>query len=111
MAFSTAVLDRLRARIRVFDGSPRLSTTFESSVPGLHFVGLASAQSFGPVMRFVYGARHAATILTRRQLRQLFQICFQFTQRKGFDQIIPDAGPHRPHGQFLAVGVREHQNR
>jgi len=57
--------DKLRARISVFDGSPRLSTRFESSVPGLHFVGLASAQSFGPVMRFVYGARHAATILAR----------------------------------------------
>jgi thioredoxin reductase len=57
--------DRLRARIRVFDGSPRLSTTFESSVPGLHFVGLTSAQSFGPVMRFVYGAQHAAAILTQ----------------------------------------------
>jgi len=34
-------------------------------VPGLYVVGLPSAQSFGPVMRFVYGTRHAATILTR----------------------------------------------
>ena len=28
---------------------------FESSVPGLHFVGAFSAASFGPVMRFVSG--------------------------------------------------------
>lgn len=54
-----------RARIATFDGSPRLSPVFESTIPGLHFVGLASAQSFGPVMRFVYGAKHAATIVTR----------------------------------------------
>ncbi|MGB9365161.1 MAG: NAD(P)-binding domain-containing protein [Xanthobacteraceae bacterium] len=53
-----------RARIATFDGSPRLSPAFESTIPGLHFVGLASAQSFGPVMRFVYGAKHAATIMT-----------------------------------------------
>lgn len=37
-------------------GSPVLSRHFESSVPGLHFTGLASAYSFGPVMRFVAGA-------------------------------------------------------
>jgi FAD-dependent urate hydroxylase len=53
------------ARIATFDGSPRLSPAFESTIPGLHFVGLASAQSFGPVMRFVYGAKHAAAIVTR----------------------------------------------
>jgi len=56
---------RTRARIATFDGSPRLSSSFESSVPNLDFVGIASAQSFGPVMRFVYGARHTATIVTR----------------------------------------------
>jgi len=57
--------DELRSGITSHDGSPRLSATFESSVPNLHFVGLASAQSFGPVMRFVYGAKHASAILTR----------------------------------------------
>jgi hypothetical protein len=56
---------RTRARIATFDGSPRLSATFESSVPNLHFVGIASAQSFGLVMRFVYGARHTASIVMR----------------------------------------------
>jgi cation diffusion facilitator CzcD-associated flavoprotein CzcO len=57
--------DELRSGIKTHDGSPRLSAIFESSVPNLHFVGLASAQSFGPVMRFVYGAKHASTILAR----------------------------------------------
>lgn len=54
----------LRAAIRTSAGIPTLNTAFEASVPDLHFVGLASALAFGPVMRFVYGARHAATILT-----------------------------------------------
>ncbi len=53
----------LRAAIRMADGAPVLNSVFESSVQGLHFVGLASAPCFGPVMRFVYGTRHAATIL------------------------------------------------
>lgn len=39
---------------------PVLSGRFESSVPGLFFVGLAAADSFGPLMRFVAGARFAA---------------------------------------------------
>ena len=61
-----AFLDEtLRSEIKTFNGSPMLNTVFESSAPGLHFVGIASAQSFGPVMRFVYGAKHAAAILTR----------------------------------------------
>ena len=46
----------LRRAVRWQFGSPVLSRYFESSVPGLHFTGLASAYSFGPVMRFVAGA-------------------------------------------------------
>jgi FAD-dependent urate hydroxylase len=55
----------LRATIKTIAGAPLLNAVFQSSVPGLHFVGLASGPSFGPVMRFVYGARHAAKILAR----------------------------------------------
>jgi hypothetical protein len=43
---------------------PILDRALQSSIAGLHFVGVTSAQSFGPVMRFVYGAKHAAAILT-----------------------------------------------
>lgn len=46
-------------------GAPVLTRNFESSVPGLHFVGLASAYSFGPVMRFVAGAHPVAPRLGR----------------------------------------------
>lgn len=37
-------------------GYPALSRHFESAVPGLHFIGVASAYAFGPAMRFVAGA-------------------------------------------------------
>jgi thioredoxin reductase len=50
----------LRAQIKVLDGSPVLSSAFESSVPGLYFAGVAAANSFGPSMRFAYGARFTA---------------------------------------------------
>ncbi len=50
----------LAARVRRAGSSPLLSTNFESSVPGLYFVGLAAAATFGPVLRFVYGANFTA---------------------------------------------------
>ena len=56
---------RTLERIQNADGVPRLSANFESSLPGLYFVGLASARSFGPIMRFVEGAIHPAVHLAR----------------------------------------------
>jgi cation diffusion facilitator CzcD-associated flavoprotein CzcO len=56
----------------VAGGYPVMRPGFESSVPGLHFVGAAGTLSFGPVMRFVVGTWYAApalarSILARRQ--------------------------------------------
>ena len=48
------------ARLERVHGAPRLSGHFESSVPGLYFVGLPAANTFGPAMRFVCGAGFAA---------------------------------------------------
>jgi thioredoxin reductase len=50
----------LRDRVRSVDETPVLDRNFESSVKGLYFVGLASANSFGPLTRFAYGARFTA---------------------------------------------------
>jgi hypothetical protein len=58
---STAIRSQLRASAFV----PILSAEFESSIPGLYFIGLASAQTFGPSMRFVVGARFTARRLAR----------------------------------------------
>jgi FAD-dependent urate hydroxylase len=51
---------------READGIPALDARFETSVPGLFIVGVASAPVFGPIMRFMYGAKHVAPVLTRR---------------------------------------------
>jgi cation diffusion facilitator CzcD-associated flavoprotein CzcO len=46
--------------IKTTDRAPALSPHFESSVRGLYFVGTSAANTFGPLMRFAYGARFAA---------------------------------------------------
>ena len=63
--------------VRRVERAPRLSRHFESSVPGLYFVGPAAAFSFGPLFRFVTGAsfvaptvaRHVVDRTTRRRSR------------------------------------------
>jgi cation diffusion facilitator CzcD-associated flavoprotein CzcO len=55
----------LVARVRTRDGSPVLAAGFESSVPGLHFLGAPAGRSFGPVMHFVCGTWASAREVTR----------------------------------------------
>ena len=55
---------QLRQQIKTVNRAPVLSSSFESSVPGLYFAGIAAANSFGPVMRFAFGAGFAARTLT-----------------------------------------------
>jgi cation diffusion facilitator CzcD-associated flavoprotein CzcO len=73
LPFLTAAL---LPEIRALEHAPVLSANFETSAPGLYFVGPASMNSFGPVVRFVFGAdftakrvsRHLASVLARRPL-------------------------------------------
>ncbi|MFI7098534.1 NAD(P)-binding domain-containing protein [Streptomyces sp. NPDC050161] len=51
--------------------APELTGGFESSWPGLFFAGLLTAPSFGPAMRFVYGAAFTAGRLVRGVRRRL----------------------------------------
>ena len=55
--------DEVRQALVTVDGLPRLNGGFESSVPGLHFVGSPAALSFGPVMRFVSGTWYTAPVI------------------------------------------------
>ncbi len=55
----------LRARIRRVERAPALSRHFESSVRGLYFMGPLAAFSFGPLFRFVCGAKYAAPTVAR----------------------------------------------
>jgi thioredoxin reductase len=61
----TLLSPSLRQEITEYRGAPILTRNFESSVPGLYFIGSAAAASFGPLMRFTFGARYAARRLTR----------------------------------------------
>ncbi len=57
--------DKIRQQLKLLENTPVLSSHFESSLPGLYFVGPASANSFGPVMRFAAGAKFAARRVSR----------------------------------------------
>ncbi|MEO6990177.1 MAG: NAD(P)-binding domain-containing protein [Candidatus Baltobacteraceae bacterium] len=52
--------------VRLYERAPVLSPNFESSLPGLFFAGASAADSFGPVLRFAFGARFTAERLTSR---------------------------------------------
>jgi lysine/ornithine N-monooxygenase len=58
---SSAILQQLSFSA----GFPRLGPFFESSVPGLHFLGAPAAWSYGPLMYFVSGTKFAAATLSR----------------------------------------------
>jgi len=55
----------LVARIRTNGFVPVLNHRFESTVPGLYFVGMTTLQAFGPLYRFVAGAPAAARRVAR----------------------------------------------
>ena len=62
-----AFLDpQLASQLATVANTPAVGRDYESSVPGLYVVGPAVAPTFGPVMRFVYGADHAAGTVSRR---------------------------------------------
>ena len=56
-----ALLQKVQER----DGSPLLNEWFESSVPCLHFVGAPAGYVFGPLCRFVVGAKASAQQIAR----------------------------------------------
>jgi hypothetical protein len=57
--------EKLRSSIVREERAPKLTASFETSIPNLFVVGILSAPSFGPVMRFMFGAKHPAAIVSR----------------------------------------------
>jgi hypothetical protein len=55
----------LTKSISRFEGYPRLSEGFETSVPKLHILGAPAVWSFGPLMQFVVGTHYASRSLLR----------------------------------------------
>ncbi|HWC74395.1 MAG TPA: hypothetical protein VG454_10710, partial [Gemmatimonadales bacterium] len=66
----TMIDPALRGQIAVDRAIPILSHRFESSVPGLYFVGLTSLRAFGPLYRFVAGCGAAARRVARAIARE-----------------------------------------
>lgn len=62
--------ESLRGKIQTVEDAPILSRSFETSVKGLYMVGLASANSFGPMARFAYGAGFTARRISRHLAAQ-----------------------------------------
>lgn len=67
----TMIDGELRQGIAARDGVPVLNAWFESTVPGMYFVGLSALRAFGPIYRFVAGsgatARRVARAIARRR--------------------------------------------
>jgi len=61
----------ITSHLRLSNNVPALSSHFESSVPGLFFVGASAVESFGPVLRFACGAKFAANRLSNHLTRAL----------------------------------------
>jgi cation diffusion facilitator CzcD-associated flavoprotein CzcO len=61
----------LASQISTDAGIPVLSHYFESSVPGLYFIGLSSIRAFGPLYRFVLGNKAAAQRIASAVARRL----------------------------------------
>nr|WP_294509591.1 NAD(P)-binding domain-containing protein [uncultured Rhodopila sp.] len=65
---------RIMSSLVLEDKTPALSPHFETSVPGLFMVGVTAANSFGPLLRFAYGAgfasRRLSGFLARNAARQ-----------------------------------------
>ena len=79
----------LLAGITTDDGSPVLGHGYESCVPGLHFVGSAAVRSYGPLLRFVWGAGYAARTVTRH-------VCANRSPVYAWSQPCPDEVFTRP---------------
>jgi cation diffusion facilitator CzcD-associated flavoprotein CzcO len=75
--------DPIRNAIRCVEQTPILSPSFESSVPGMHFVGTSSANAFGPLMRFAVGAKFTAERLTAHLAKALRGSTVAVRQEKG----------------------------
>jgi thioredoxin reductase len=84
----------LREAVQVLEGAPILSPHFESSVPGLYFVGPAAVHSFGPVMRFAAGAK----LVSRRTASHLAatagKVSFEHAQGT-VDSVVPEQAAAR----------------
>ncbi len=63
--------ETIRSQVQAVANGPVLSSNFQSSVPGLYFVGIAAANNFGPMMRFAYGSDYTARRISSHLQKQI----------------------------------------
>lgn len=61
----------LRQQVQENNGYPILNKWFESSVPHLHFAGALAGHTFGPICRFVAGAKVPARQIARHAVQAM----------------------------------------
>jgi thioredoxin reductase len=61
----------IKQQLNLSNDVPKLSSHFESSIPGLFFVGPVAVDSFGPLLRFACGAKFTASRLSDHLARAL----------------------------------------
>jgi len=93
----TMIHPALQTEIRTDRASPILSHWFESSVPGLYFVGATSLRSFGPLFRFVAGCTAAAQRVASSVARERVGRARAVPKRAAF--VKPAAGQRQDAGQ------------
>jgi thioredoxin reductase len=69
----TFLSEQIQSQLAAVERSPVLSSEFESTVPGLYFVGLSAANCFGPLLRFAFGADFTARHITKHLAKSLEQ--------------------------------------
>lgn len=84
----------LREAVQVLEGAPILSPHFESSIPGLYFVGPAAVHSFGPVMRFAAGAKFVSRRIASHLAATAGKVSFEHAQRT-VDSVVPQQAAAR----------------
>ena len=97
----------LRDAIEQVEGTPVLNDNFETSLPGLYFLGLSAANSFGPLLRFMVGAEFAAGRgrlgrLGRAERRRLVDHVGDVHRPPSLNLLNPDDGGWRRGGEARA---------
>jgi hypothetical protein len=81
----------LARQIARYDRAPKLSMNFESSVPGLYFIGPIAALSFGPLVRFVAGSYFAVPALARHLAARFDPLGYVARRLSGLAAPAPEA--------------------
>jgi thioredoxin reductase len=85
--------DDLRRRIQRLERGPALSMNFESSVRGAYFLGPITAMTFGPLFRFVCGAKYSAPALATHLAGPVRTIASIFRRWTGGAEPTPQHAP------------------